>query len=88
MQVRSVRDIGAAIRGRRQALGWTQAHLAGAAETTRQWVIAIERGKPGAEIAPVLRTLAALGLVADLVEAPVPHGAIDLDTLLDGERGD
>ncbi len=84
MHARTVRDLGGAIRGRRRALGWTQGQLAQHAGVTRQWVSAMEKGKPTAEIAPILRSLAALGLVADVVEAPVPHGEIDLDNLLDG----
>lgn len=84
--MRTVRDLGAAIKGRRHGLGWTQAQLADAAGVTRQWVINIERGKPTAEIAPVLRTLSAIGLVADVVEAPLRHGGVDLDEFLGRPR--
>jgi y4mF family transcriptional regulator len=87
MQVRTSRDVGATIRGFRRQRGWSQAELAGAAGVTRAWVIAIERGKASAEVGLVLRTIAALGLVADLVPAPPAHGDIDLDELLKGPDG-
>lgn len=87
MQVRTARDLGGVIKGRRQALGWTQAQLAQRVRVTRQWVIAVEQGKPTAEVAKVLRALTALGLVADVVEAPVAHGGVDLDQLLGDDRG-
>jgi DNA-binding XRE family transcriptional regulator len=63
-------------------MGWTQAQLADNVGVTRAWVIAIEQGKSRAEIALVLRTFATLGLVADVVPAPVLLGGIDLDELL------
>jgi y4mF family transcriptional regulator len=82
MHVRTAHDLGAAIRGERRRRGLTQAQLAAAVGVTRAWVIAMEQGKPGAELTLVLRTLAALDLVADLVPAPPAHGGIDLDELL------
>lgn len=87
MYVRTVRDLGGAIRHERRQRGWTQAQLAAAAAVTRAWIIAIEQGKPTAEVAPVLRAIAALGLAVDLVPAPPAHGAIDLDELLEGPDG-
>lgn len=62
------RDIGLAIRRRRQELGWDQARLAQAAGASRQWIVEIERGKPRAELERVLRTLAALGLTLAIDE--------------------
>ena len=50
---------------------------------TRAWVVALEAGKPSIEFALVLRTLAALDLVADVIDAPVAHGGLDLDELLE-----
>lgn len=81
MFVRTPRDVGALIRGERRRRGWTQAQLAEAADVTRAWIIAIEHGKQSAELLLVLRTLAALNLVADVITPP-PLTGIDLDELL------
>jgi y4mF family transcriptional regulator len=82
VHVRTARDLGAAVRHRRREMGWTQARLAEAVGSTRAWVIGLEQGKAGAELGLVLRALTALGLVADVVPAPVAHGGVDLDELL------
>ncbi len=82
MHARTSRDIAAVVRQRRKTLGWTQADLAAAAGVTRAWVISLEQGKSKVELTLVLRTLAALGLVADIIVAPTGHGYVDLDELL------
>jgi y4mF family transcriptional regulator len=87
MHVRTIRDLGALIRQNRKDRGWTQAQLADAIGVTRAWVIAVEQGKSRAELGLVLRTLAALDLVADVVPAPPAHAMIDLDELLRGFDG-
>ncbi len=84
MQVRTARNLGAAVKGYRLRRGWSQAELAARAKVSRQWIVGIEAGKATAEIGPVLRTLDALGLVIDLVPATVRHGTVDLDELLGG----
>lgn len=55
-------EIGSIIRTRRRALGLRQEDLALAAGTGRRLIGEIERGKDTAEIAAVLRVLAALGI--------------------------
>lgn len=72
MHLRTPRDIGAAIRERRHALGLDQGQLARKVGVSRLWINQIERGKPGAGLGLVLRTLAALGieLVTDAGESP------------------
>lgn len=60
MQIRTARDIGSLIRARRAALGWDQQALADRVGVSRLWIGEIERGKPGAKLDLVLRTLAAL----------------------------
>lgn len=85
MIVRSARDLAAAIRDARLRQGWTQAQLADRIGASRQWVIALERGKPSAELGTALRAISALGLVADLVPAPTQRPAVDLDRLLGDE---
>lgn len=86
MQVRTARELGAAVRAARREQGLTQAELAGRIGATRAWVGAFEGGKPTAELGLALRAIDALGLVADLVRAGPRHGGIDLDALLgDGD---
>lgn len=82
MIIRTARDVGAAVRDARLRRGWTQAELADRIDVSRQWVIALERGKPTAELGAALRAVTALGLVADLVDAPATQTGIDLDRLL------
>ena len=81
MQVRTARELGAAVRAARREQGLTQAELAGRIGATRAWVGAFESGKPTAELGLALRAIDALGLVADLVRAGPRHGGIDLDAL-------
>ncbi|HAP75391.1 MAG TPA: transcriptional regulator [Acidimicrobiaceae bacterium] len=85
MIVRTARDLGAAVRDARLGKGWTQAELAVRIGTSRQWVISLERGKASAELGTALRAVAALGMVATLVNAPEGGVGIDLDRLL-GEQ--
>ena len=82
MIARTARDLGAAVRDARLRRGWTQAELATQIDASRQWVIALERGKATAELGTALRAVAALGLVADLVEAPGTDAVVDLERLL------
>lgn len=60
--VRTTRALGAAVKARRLALGWSQAKLADQLRVQRQWVIRLEAGSDGAEIGTVLKALTALGL--------------------------
>jgi HTH-type transcriptional regulator/antitoxin HipB len=85
MIVRTARDLGAAVRDARLRQGWTQAELADRIDVSRQWVISLERGKASAELGAALRAVAALGMVATLVEAPTRVTGIDLDRLLGDE---
>jgi HTH-type transcriptional regulator / antitoxin HipB len=96
MHVRSAQAIGAAIRSRRRELKMDQAGLAQKVGATRQWVIAIEKGKDTAEIGMILRALATLGLELDLrpIQAPIATTAktkqlptIDLDAIVDKAKG-
>ncbi len=86
MIVRSARDLGAAVRDARLQHRWTQAELADRINVSRQWVVALERGKATAELGSALRAVAALGMVADLVDAPTTDSGIDLDLLLGRDR--
>lgn len=62
MNIQAVNDLGALIRDRRNKLGLTQQELADKAGVSRVWVVALEQGKPTAQIDLVLRTLRELGL--------------------------
>jgi HTH-type transcriptional regulator/antitoxin HipB len=94
MRVRTVVDLGLAIRDRRRVMRVSQAELARRAGVSRQWILAVEKGRPGAELGLVLRTLRALGLPLHLgprppaeTKPPQRHAEfndppIDLDALL------
>jgi len=91
MRVRSIHDLAAAVRGRRLALGMSQAELAARAGVSRDWVNYFEAGKPTVELILVLRLLAALDLTVDVSEPADVHssreaGRTDLDALLDEYR--
>lgn len=90
MNIRSIRDLAAVVRGRRRDLGLSQAELAVRAGVSRKWVYQFEAGKPTAELRLILRVLDALGLaldVADRERAAVGSAAmLDLDTLIDDHR--
>lgn len=80
LPVDSVTRLGAAIRDRRLALGWTQAQLAARAGVSRQWVVALEAGAPRAEMVRVMEVAAALELSFYLGPA-APRPQIDFTDL-------
>jgi transcriptional regulator with XRE-family HTH domain len=92
MEVRTLRQLALAVRGRRTALRLSQAQLATRAHVSRQWVSEFEAGKETAELGLALRLFDALELRLQLIpaETAVPAGdsddAIDLDDLLDDHR--
>lgn len=93
MMVNSVRDIAAAVRGRRKERGLSQGELAIRSGVSRKWVSEFEAGKPSAELGLVMRVLDTLGIRIDLGSIDTPAGdtggesqAVDLDVLLDEHR--
>lgn len=95
MSVRSIKDVAAAVRGRRQDLGISQVELASRAGVSRKWISEFEAGKPTAEFGLVLRVLDTLALSLELRETPAlqegssqDRGAVDLDLLLNRLRAD
>jgi HTH-type transcriptional regulator / antitoxin HipB len=85
-RIGSSHDLAAAIRGRRQELGLSQAQLAARAQVSRAWVNAFESGKPAAELRLVLAVVDALGLelqISDRQGSPARAAVVDLDELLD-----
>ena len=71
MRIRTPADLGAVIRDQRRRRGLDQSELAAKIGATRQWVISVEKGKPGAAVGLILRALDALGvsLSADGLDA-------------------
>lgn len=68
-------DIGGVIRTRRRELGLDQHELAEMVGVSRQWVLAVERGKDRADVSLVLRTLRVMGLVIQV--APLGDASED-----------
>lgn len=62
MRVATPTELGLAIRERRRALGWDQRELAQRVGASRQWVVDLEKGKPGTELGLVMRAVRALEL--------------------------
>lgn len=94
MHIRTPKDIGLLIRDHRRARSLSQQQLADLVGVSRQWVVEIERGKPRAELALVLRTLQALDIQLAVMGpepsedgAPIPEASIDLDMIIDRARG-
>jgi HTH-type transcriptional regulator/antitoxin HipB len=91
MTVRSIRDLAAAVRGRRIDLGLSQANLATRAGVSRKWIYEFEAGKPKAELGLILRVLDALALSLELGPSDdacaLGEGDTDLDALIDEYRG-
>lgn len=80
MRVGNSKALGSAIYQQRTDLGFTQADVANRAGVSRQWLIAIERGKGTAEVGRVLAVIRVLGLQLELT----PASRSDLDVLVDG----
>lgn len=66
MLVGHIYDWSLVVQARRRTLKLTQAEVAAEARVGRQWIVDLEGGKDGLALAPVLRTLAALGIAVDL----------------------
>jgi y4mF family transcriptional regulator len=88
MKAKTVRDIAAIVRNRRDQLRWTQAQLAAKAGVGREWIIEFEKGKPTVEWGLVIRVLRELGMTMDLrIEPTEPAKAADeLDQILNSTR--
>jgi HTH-type transcriptional regulator/antitoxin HipB len=92
MTIRSIRDLAAAVRGRRKDLGMNQADLAERAGVSRKWIYEFEAGKPTAEFGLLLRVLDALRFDLELTPrgdaGAVGRGdTVDLDAVIDEHRG-
>lgn len=58
--------LGATIREARLGYEWSQQELASRAGVSRSWLARVEAGHRGAELEPLLRLLAALGITLQL----------------------
>ena len=65
MKIISARDIAALVKQERKKCGWTQAELAMRSGVSRDWIIALEKGKPTLELGLVLRAVKALKIRLD-----------------------
>ena len=65
MRVRTPSELGALIRDYRTRNKLDQKSLAVTVGVSRQWIVKVEKGKAGAPLGLVLRTLGALGIVLD-----------------------
>ena len=91
MHIKAPIDLGLIVRDRRRKLGLSQSLLARKAGVGRQWLVALEQGKAGAELGMVLRTLSALGLALSAGDAALPSGPVpsfDIDAVVDAARKD
>ena len=94
MLIRTPRDLGAAIRDRRQQRGWSQRELAERVGASRQWVNAVEKGKARTEVGLALRALDALDVTLRLdrddrandEDDGLDIDAIDIDKIVDSAR--
>jgi HTH-type transcriptional regulator/antitoxin HipB len=92
MQIRTAKDIGALIRDQRKKQRLDQAELANKVGVNRRWVLEVERGKPRAEIALVLKTLDALGLTLSIEGAAARRRAgreiepVDIDAIIENAK--
>jgi y4mF family transcriptional regulator len=89
MRLRTPADFGAAIRDRRLRARLTQAALARKIGVGRQWIVEVEKGKPGAPLSLILRTLDALNIALQTDEpthnakrASRKNKTVNLDSLL------
>ena len=91
MRIRTPLDLGAIIRDRRKKLRLDQKSLADKVGVSRQWIVEVEKGKSGAEIGLVLRTVEALGINLAVNEPQNVTGqtsppSVDIDSIITAAR--
>ena len=82
MEVQSVRELAAVIRGLRREKGWSQAALAREAGVGREWIIHLEKARPSVELGLVMGTLKALGVRLNIEPHAPIDSSIDLNQIL------
>jgi HTH-type transcriptional regulator / antitoxin HipB len=73
MNIRTPLELGAFLRDLRKKRGLDQGTLARQVGVSRQWILEMEKGKPRASLALVLRTLSALGASIEIQDAISPR---------------
>lgn len=87
MEIQSVRELAAVIRGLRREKGWSQAELAREAGVGREWVIHLEKARPTVELGLVMGTLKALGVRIQIEPQPTQSDpVIDLSRILENPK--
>ena len=91
MRIRTPIDLGAVIRDHRKKIQLDQKSLAAKVGVSRQWIVEVEKGKPGAEIGLVLRTIEALGINLEVdetrkVTAQTGPPPVDIDSIVAAAR--
>lgn len=86
MEVHSVRELAAVVRSLRRERGLTQAELARAAGVGREWLIHLEKGRPGLEVGLVMATLKALGVRLRIEQQSAVQADIDLGRILGNSK--
>jgi HTH-type transcriptional regulator/antitoxin HipB len=76
MRVRTPSELGALIRDYRTRHKLDQKSISETVGVSRQWIVDIEKGKAGAPLGLVLRTLGTLGIVLD-AQQETPTSPID-----------
>jgi HTH-type transcriptional regulator/antitoxin HipB len=80
-------EVAVVVRARRKQRGWSQQELARRAGVGRDWIIRLEKAKPGVEFGLVMRTLRELGFAIRLEDAAVPTApVIDLNEILNNTQ--
>jgi y4mF family transcriptional regulator len=88
MALHTAREVGAAVRARRTAKGWTQEDLAAQVGVSRDWVSDLERGASNPRLNLLLRCLSILGLDFGLIPSSSSSPeSTDLDAVLSRHRG-
>lgn len=86
MLIRTPADVGAVIRDRRRELDLDQATLAKRIGVSRQWLIAVERGRSRAALGLVLRAIDALGIRLNAAATGSPKrgtkSTVDIDAIV------
>ena len=85
IRLQTIGTLAGITRGRRLALGLSQAEVAARLGVSRKWIYEFEGGRPRAELGLVLALLDALGLEWTVgVKVTTPDdSAVDLDAVLD-----
>ena len=78
MRIHTPREIGLLVRKQRRSYEWSQQQLALSIGISRQWVAAIELGKPGVAIGLTLRALNALEIHIELLPPEQPSAGSDV----------